>query len=311
LSLANEALTIAGYRIWLLLDRLDVAFSDSAILEINALRALFRVYLDLRPFSSVQLKIFLRTDVWKRITSTGFREASHVTRHLTINWTQASLMNLVVRRAAQNQVLLDYYNVRKDEILSSQDAQQAFFDHMFPAQVDVGPNKSSTFAWMLSRTRDGSKHSAPREIIHLLNHVRDLQVHKLELGDEDLPGRTLFSRTTLKEALPEVSRTRLEQTLYAEYPELRESVEQLRAGKTQYSGEALAELWGIDVLEAYKRAKFLVGWLMPIDVGRRCPLCTGQPRSPRRDVQTGPLDPHPRVSCDRCDCCDCFVWVLH
>jgi hypothetical protein len=85
LELANTALAEEGVSSWILLDRLDVAFSENIELEANALRALFRVYLDLRAFPQIQLKIFLRTDIWARITSEGFREASHVTRHLTIN----------------------------------------------------------------------------------------------------------------------------------------------------------------------------------------------------------------------------------
>ena len=75
LELANEALSQAGFRAWVLLDRLDVAFAETPDLESNALRALFRVYLDLLALSHVRLKVFLRTDIWARITTEGFREA--------------------------------------------------------------------------------------------------------------------------------------------------------------------------------------------------------------------------------------------
>ena len=47
LELGNEALASAGYNLWILLDRLDVAFLESPKLEHNALRALFHVYLDI------------------------------------------------------------------------------------------------------------------------------------------------------------------------------------------------------------------------------------------------------------------------
>lgn len=74
-SLANTALESAGVQIWVLLDRLDVAFVESHDLEGNALRALFRVYRDFASFDQVKLKIFLRSDIWRRITESGFREA--------------------------------------------------------------------------------------------------------------------------------------------------------------------------------------------------------------------------------------------
>jgi hypothetical protein len=64
LHLANAALAEAGMKRWMiLLDRLDVAFAEDARLEANAIRALFRVYLDLLAFQSIGLKIFLRNDI--------------------------------------------------------------------------------------------------------------------------------------------------------------------------------------------------------------------------------------------------------
>ncbi|MEA3273874.1 MAG: hypothetical protein U9Q81_00940, partial [Pseudomonadota bacterium] len=73
LETADSALrSYSKYNVWILLDRLDVAFVESAELEQNALRALFRVYLDLLDFEHIKLKIFLRTDIWNRITHGGF-----------------------------------------------------------------------------------------------------------------------------------------------------------------------------------------------------------------------------------------------
>jgi hypothetical protein len=76
-ALASNALKPAEKKIWLLLDRLDVAFDETADLEKNALRALFRVYRDLRQYDNIFLKIFLRSDIWERVSEAGFREASH------------------------------------------------------------------------------------------------------------------------------------------------------------------------------------------------------------------------------------------
>ena len=258
LRLGNDALASSGFKLWLLLDRLDVAFSESVELEVNALRALFRTYLDLRPFDRLHMKIFLRTDIWKKITSTGFREASHVTRHITIEWSPASLMNLVIRRAAQNASLLEHYAVSREQVLASFDAQHKFFYRLFPSQVDVGPNKPETFDWMLSRVRDGTKQSAPRELIHLLNTLRDEEVRTLEVGRTAPEDGMVFSRVIFRDALLAVSRTRLEQTLYAEYPELKDKIEQLRAEKTQHSIASLAAIWRVDVSSAEAVARSLV-----------------------------------------------------
>lgn len=248
LELANDALESNGISCWLLLDRLDVAFSDNAKLEANALRALFRVYLDILAYSSIKIKIFLRSDIWARITSTGFREASHVTRHLTISWNKNSLLNLVVRRALHNESIRNAYSVTAQLAKAAASDQERFFYRVFPQQVEIGPSKPATLDWLLSRTRDGTKVNAPRELIHLLNSLRDVQVQRFEIGDEPVPeGEQLFARVAFKAAMPEVSRVRFEQTLLAEHPDRTNWLAKLRGEKTLQTPASLAAIWNIEV----------------------------------------------------------------
>lgn len=255
LKLADTALDDAGFRAWVLLDRLDVAFSENVELEANALRALFRVYLDLLAFPRIQLKIFLRTDIWARITDGGFREASHVTRHVTIAWNRNSLLNLVVRRAVHNQVICGAYDVTEAIGRTPVAEQERFFYRAFPDQVDVGPNKPTTLDWLLSRTRDGSKVNAPRELIHFLNSLRDVQVKRFEVGDEPTPeGDQLFARVAFKDALPDVSKVRLEQTLYAEHADQKPWIERLKGEKTLQTPNTLSQIWSCTEDEATQRA---------------------------------------------------------
>jgi hypothetical protein len=207
---ADAALAHIPLTVWLLLDRLDVAFAENPQLEENALRALFKVYLDLAGRDRVRVKIFLRSDIWRRITSSGFREASHITRHTTIRWNQSSLLNLVMRRVVQSAAIREAFSVNASEVLQSSEMQVALFDRMFPDQVDVGQRKPRTIDWMLSRTMDGSRENAPRELIHLLNATRLIQIRQLETGEAEPEGELLFSRSAIKAALPEVSKVRLE-----------------------------------------------------------------------------------------------------
>lgn len=258
LGFANAALSEARFSAWVLLDRLDVAFAEHLDLENNALRALFRVYLDFLALSSVKLKIFLRTDIWLRITTGGFREASHITRHVTINWNRSSLLNLVVRRTVHNEAIRRAYDVREELSRENVDTQERFLFRLFPDQVDVGPNKPNTLDWLLTRTRDGTKLNAPRELIHFLNSLRDVQVKRFEVGEAAQPeGEQLFARPSFKDALPEVSKIRLEQTLYAEYPSQRPWLEKLRGAKTLQTPETLSAAWGISPEGAAARANEL------------------------------------------------------
>jgi len=259
LNLANEALKSSSNTIvWILLDRLDVAFTDNPTLEINALRALFRVYLDMAVHSNLKLKIFLRTDIWNKLSVGGFREASHITKHMTIDWNRNSLLNLAVRRAIYNPSIQKYYDITPGIVLATTTSQESFFYKMCPEQVDVGARQSSTFDWILGRTKDGTGKNAPREVIHLLNCTRVAQVRRLELA-EAAPGEgRLLGRGAFKEALPEVSQVRLEQTLYAEHPSLREPLEKLRGDKTQQSMSTLSSIWNLSHSETEKLAQELV-----------------------------------------------------
>ncbi|MEU8586925.1 hypothetical protein AB0C59_07955 [Streptomyces sp. NPDC048664] len=240
---ADRALADDNVDIWLLLDRLDVAFTGSPEFEKNALRALFKVYLDLNDLQHVRLKIFLRTDIWKAITSTGFREASHITRELVLKWDRAALLQLVAQRLVRNPRLVKHYNVSPEDVKADTQEQAKLFKRVYPLQVEGGPNKPQTFDWCLSRTRDGSRLTAPRELIHLLSEARDVQMKWLEIGEVEPEGEPLFQRGALKEGLPAVSDLRLQKTLYAEYPHLRTYLEMLEGQKTNHSVRSLASIW--------------------------------------------------------------------
>jgi len=266
---ANAALAEQGFTIWLMLDRLDVAFTESPELEANALRALFRVYRLLEPLKQLRLKIFLRSDIWSEITKGGFRETSHITRDLNLQWGRASLLQLITQRMVQSPELTAFLGGGRETAIATTAAQQALFDAVFPKQVDAGSRKLTTFDWALSRSADGKKVNAPRELIHLFSEVRDAQLHRLDTGEASIPQDSLFEAQTFREAWPVVSETRLMKTIYPEFPWLKEWLERLRGQRTHHSLDSLRAIWGVDLGEAEDRIKRLV------DVGffeRRGPI---------------------------------------
>jgi hypothetical protein len=256
-EIADRAFGTAGKVFWIILDRLDVAFADSPELEENALRALFRAYLDMADLKNISLKIFLRDDIWARITSAGFREASHITKSITITWNEQSLLNLVIRRALYNEQIREFYKTDPASILASEGEQTKLFYRMFPEQVDLGERKSTTFEWMLTRTADGTNNTAPRELIHLLSSARDQQLKLLEMGAPEPEGEVLFDRAAIKAALPEVSKARYEQTLCAEHPTLKTILDKLEGEKTQQTPGTLSKIWRVTEMDALTRAESL------------------------------------------------------
>jgi hypothetical protein len=256
LRLADEALSETDYELWLLFDRLDVAFAESLELESNGLRALFKCYLDMLGLRKLRLKIFLRNDIWSRITSERFREASHITRRLAITWTTESLLNLVVNRLGRNPNVVAYCGLKPGAALDAKE-QREFFDYIVPDKVDAGKNPY-TFEWIIGRAQDGTGTSAPREVIHLLTEARDAQLKMLERGEPEPSGSELISRQAFREALLPVSKVRLEQTMYAEYPELKDKIVLLDREKTEQIPATLARIWHVEVGEAREYAKKLV-----------------------------------------------------
>jgi hypothetical protein len=244
------------FSVWITLDRLDVAFARDQDLERNALRALFAAYLDMKKLKNISLKIFLRSDIWHRVTEGRFAEGSHITEE-TIEWDPQGLRQLMLRRILKSQPIAEYYGVDPAEVFQSVEKQEELLGRMFPDQIDAGKNPR-TFLWMLTRTQDGTGKPAPRELIHLLTSARDTQLRRLELGHDPPPGSTLFERTVFKEALQEVSEVRLVKTFYAEYPDLKEYVEPLRGEKAQQSPPTLAAIWQVDEAEARRVADRLV-----------------------------------------------------
>jgi hypothetical protein len=252
LEYANDALAEKGIKLWLILDRLDVAFAEDALLEENALRALFKAYRDLAPYNQISVKIFLRSDIWQRITMSGFREASHITRYVTITWDRQSLLNLVIRRALKNQAIQDCYGAEIEQVLANYQQQKELFYRIFPDKVVPGEKRLFTFEWMLSRIEDGLENKAPRELIHLLSSAREVQLRKLENGEPEPANGTLIDRASIIEGLIPVSTIRLTQTIFAEYPQFRAKLLKLRGEKTQQSVETLANIWGVSPDEALR-----------------------------------------------------------
>ena len=249
-DLANAALMHLDVAVWVLMDRLDVAFQDNPYLEAAALKALFHVYLDIRSWERISLKIFLRTDIWDRITRGGFREASHITKHVTIEWGMPSLLNLVVRRLMDNATIRRYTNLAQSEALASTEKQSSVFYRLFPPTSGVGHDKRASFDWIVTYLADGNHEVAPRDVIHLLEEARRIQVNNLELGKSPPLRQFLFDGVSLPSALGSVSTVRLKQTLFAEHPGLKPYIDALAGGGAVLSLRDLAEAWEVKSDEA-------------------------------------------------------------
>ncbi|MDF2650271.1 MAG: hypothetical protein K0Q73_6076 [Paenibacillus sp.] len=256
-EMANEVLQIIGIKVWITFDRLDVAFSENIELETLALRTLFQVYNNLKQHQNIRLKIFIRDDIWRRISEGGFREASHIVKQVTIDWSEQDFMHLLASRIMDNAAVVDYVDMSKEKVLADKEEQTRVFYKLFPDKVEVGRNPD-TFKWMLSRVKDGLGISAPRELIHLMNESKNKQIKSLETGTREDSYPNLISRTALKEALKVVSRVRIDQTIYAEHSHLKPYIERLEEQKTEQDIDTLSKIFETDKKDTVQIANELV-----------------------------------------------------
>ncbi len=257
-GLLQKSLLENKINLWIIIDRLDVAFLDSEELETNALRALFKAYLDLSRFNEIKIKVFLRDDIWQRITTKGFREASHITKFQNLQWSKEYLLNLIIRRILDNTELVSIFELNKSEILTDFIKQKELFYRLFPSQIDLGSRKSATLDWIISRTMDGKGANSPRELIQLFTHAKTIESERLKSGINESEGDQLISRQAFKTAVYEVSKQRLELTIYAEFPSLKSYIENLRDDKAEQSVGTLMHRWSLNKKKTMEFAKKLV-----------------------------------------------------
>lgn len=255
----NISLKKSGQTVWLLLDRLDVAFSDNEEIEARALRALFSAYKDMAGLDRVRPKLFIRSDIWERIVSSGYREATHAAspeKTATLKWDNSLLFNIFIKRLLQSDLLCSSFGVSRAKIFENIALQENIIDRIFPDKVDTGKNPK-TFAWICGRLQDGHEQATPRELIQFCSALRTQQLQRFEKAAPPPPDEILFDRASFKAALIPVSSNRLVNTIYAEYSQCKLWIEGLRGRKSLQSVDTLQPIWGVDLREINIRADVL------------------------------------------------------
>jgi hypothetical protein len=144
-------------------------------------------------------------------------------------------------------------------ILANMDQQMDLIKRMFPPLLDENGKASDFVSSVVSSTADATGNTTPREIVQMLNSIKDVQLEHLHRGGAEPRDQYLMDQTTFDEALKKVARTRLNQTIYAEYPEQMPFIKALEMNKKgrrgQYFISDLKRIWQMDdEQEALKKA---------------------------------------------------------
>jgi hypothetical protein len=269
LALLNKALEEADFAAWILLDRLDEAFQGFPQTEIPALRALLRTYLDLLAYPMIRLKLFVRNDLFRKVTHGGFVNLTHVNaRRIEIIWDEEDLLNLFSRRVRECGDFIAALGLRGK-------TDKEIFDAIFPAQVDAGPRKPTTWAWIMSRIRDGNHVKPPRNLIDLIIKSQQAQLRSEERNSRQFgSGLVVIEADAIRRALKTLSEQRVEDTLLAEAAEFAALINRFRDGKAEHNLASVAAILKVGQAEARTAVKPLVemGFLEEIGETFKVPM---------------------------------------
>lgn len=254
LSLLNECLGELDITVWVALDRLDEAFQGFPDIEIPALRALLRTYLDLLEFDRLRLKLFVRRDLFRRIIGDGFVNLTHLNaRKKEILWDEEDLLNLLARRIRDGD---DFSNHINAKALSDGE----LFYKIFPSKVDQAERKPTTLNWVMSRIRDGNDVRPPRNLIDLVGMAREEQLRAEGRVPRDArDGEPLICSEAIRSAQSRLSSQRVEDTLFAEAgAEMASHIERFRRAKAEQNEESLAKVLSLEGTALHKVIRQLV-----------------------------------------------------
>lgn len=240
LRLLDRCLEELGLYAWVMLDRLDEAFQGFPDVEVPALRALLRTYLDLAEFERLKLKLFVRRDLFRRIIGDGFVNLTHINaRKKEIVWDEDDLLNLLCTRLKSSGDFLK-------KIGASELSNEGILSAVLPPQVDIGEKKPTTWNWIMSRIRDGNHIKPPRNLIDLVTKAKEAQLRREDREAREFEdGVPAIEADSIKRALSRLSEERVEDTLLAEAGDAVILIEKFKNEKSEHNRASLEILLGL------------------------------------------------------------------
>lgn len=269
-SLLNRCLKELDVTVWVAMDRLDEAFQGFPQVEVPALRALLRTYLDLLAFDRLRLKLFVRRDLFRRVIGDGFVNLTHINERKTeISWDERELMYLLAQRVRDSGDFLKQLGLAEAD-------DETIFYRIFPNKVDQAERKPTSFNWMMSRIRDGNNVKPPRNLIDLANSAREVQINMdTRTSRAYESNQPLVSADAIREAHGRLSYKRVEDTLLAEAgPEIGPLINRFKRSKAEQNLETLATALALSGDELTLRVRQLteIGFLEELKASWKIPM---------------------------------------
>jgi hypothetical protein len=254
LNALEAALVACDVKVWLAMDRLDEAFVGFPLVETPALRALLRTYLDFSSLKMLKLKLFLRRDLFRRVTAGGFVNLSHINAmRIDIEWQDDDLIAMLEKRITNSPKFM--------ETLGLEDAETGtIFKRIFPDQIDVGDRKPSAQNWIMSRIQDGKGVRPPRNLIDLTIKSRENQLRREQRDSRGdyVEGTVLFEADSVRAGHKQLSQIRVDDTLLAEAGVLADYIQMFKDEKSEHNLATIAGVLELPAEDALSVTRALV-----------------------------------------------------
>lgn len=253
LDLVDKVLKETNCLVWVLTDQIDLLYLDNLERREKAITALIQLLIEYsNRFSNINLKVFLRTDIYKELQIVN---KSHlVSLTVELKWADNLLIKLLVARAVHDRVVREYCekilneNLDVAKVISANDELlEKVFRLIFNLNINGQMSQSnSPRKWIMKRMIDGLGMLYPREFIHLGNQavIKQKEINKsLPNYEEDISEKkykSILSVRAINAAFIEVSKYRCDTFLYAEFPHLKNHFDHFRGlTKTTVNREEL------------------------------------------------------------------------
>ena len=252
-------------KMWFLYDDLDEDFSEAGEVRQQALTGLFQLVqsCDANRLTEIRFKIFLREDIWNRLS---FDNKSHFTgRDIILQWNRIDFLRLALRQAIQSEPfknLVDSISPVAVESIdqASEEAIDKALELLWGSRRRSGNKAKNVSRWVYERLTDSSGTTFPRSLSILLKEAKE---HELTYKGQSLSkfsADRLLRGKSLESGLKKASEKRCEE-IKEEYPTLINFFDSLKGKSALLEKEQLQEIWqtsASNILENFEEfASFL------------------------------------------------------
>lgn len=245
LDIFDEQLQSQSQKLWLLYDDLDEDFPKKDEVRQQALIGLFQLVqaCDARRITSIRFKIFLREDIWNRLS---FDNKSHFNgRDLLLQWNRVDFLRLALRQATQSKEfknLVDRFSPVESIDQATEEAVDRALEILWGSRRRSGTKAKYVTRWVYERLTDSSSTTFPRSLSILLRGAKEQELTYKGQSSKQTPTDRLLRGTSLEIGLKKASEERCH-AVREEYPDLRKFFDSLKGMQALLSKEELQTIW--------------------------------------------------------------------